>query len=299
MPDARTIIDGEPGTYFANEGTTVLYQFSVAGFGTCAVCWQYQGQIARYWPIPIHRNCRCRQSLIKPGQQAPKPFVDYQALVAKLDRPQQAALMGVSNFALWRSGAVKWEQIVTPGRIRSLREVMDLADISIKRAIKAGVAPSIARAAYQATHQPESVYADLHRQQLIDRVLKAGIPHETLLRQLSERLASRSSVAAGPGYTTRTGVVLPGIPAATLMPPEATRRAHAAELGAILAATGASRVAMHAAPALSDRNRAMVAAELGDEAARNVAAFLAAVDERRGRGENVGEEVARLYKRYR
>lgn len=302
MPDARTLISGEPGTYFVNDGSTVLYQLAVAGFNTCALCWQYAGQVARYWPIPLHRNCRCRQYLIKPGATAPNPFIDYQDVVSKFARPQQAALMGVSLFRLWTKGAISWEDAVTPGRIRSLAEVVSLKNLSVKAMTRAGVMPAIARQAHATVNTPAHVLAEQHRQRLIDRILAAGIPHEAMIRQLSERLAARASVAAGPSYVDRSGAIHPGIRGGMLHHLEGLRRTHTQELAGILAGVGAAatatRVAMGQAPVLSEPNRVLIAAEFGESAARSVSAFLAAVDERRRAGLAISEHAERLYRRY-
>jgi len=290
MPDARTIIDGDPGSRWTNDTSKVWYQLTCAMINTCGLCLQYHLKIARYWPLPLHHSCRCWLTVIKVGAES-DPFADFRAILEGMAMPEKVAAIGRSNWALLRSGVVTWEQIVTPARVRSFREVMDLNRISIKAAIKAGVQPSIARTAYSATPSPEHVHAAQHWQSLIDRVLKSATLHEATLGLLGERMLSRTR-------PTPAGVVLPGIPSATALHSEVVRRSHSRELAEALTATGVSRVATHASPSLSERNRAIVEAELGPAAAWSIAAFLAAVEERRRRREAISAELDRLYRRY-
>ena len=107
MADARAIIDGQPGEVWTNDTGWVRYQFFASLVNTCGVCLQYHGKIGPPWPIPIHRGCRCRQSAIPPGRQAPEPFTDYMKLLEGMSRDQQAAAVGASNWRLIQSGAVK------------------------------------------------------------------------------------------------------------------------------------------------------------------------------------------------
>lgn len=191
-------------------------------------------QIARFWPLGLHHGCRCRQVPVKPGQVAPHPFIDYQKEVKALAPDQQAAVMGRSLFRLWDKGVIRWEDAVTPSRVRSLQEVVGRQRLSIKTLIKAGVRPDIAKAAHAAVHTPEHEAAEAHRRGLIERIHAAGVNHDLVVKHIGERLASRVDVAAGPGYTTKAGEVLPGIPARQLIDPAEQRRRQADELSALL-----------------------------------------------------------------
>ena len=120
----RIIYSGDAGTRFKNETDRVLYQFIAALRNTCGVCLQYHLKIARGWPIPIHYNCRCIAKMIKPGAEAPHEFVNYRELLDSFDESQKAAAIGVLNYRLLKSGLAKWDDIVTPNRVRDFREVV-------------------------------------------------------------------------------------------------------------------------------------------------------------------------------
>lgn len=212
-------------------------------------------------------NCRCRQSACKPGQQAARPFVDYQEEVEKLPAPQQAVVMGKSLFQLWRKGVIDWGEAVTPGRIRSLQEVVARQRLSIDQLVKAGVRPDIAKAAHSAVHTPAHQAVAAHRKQLIQQIQAAGMSHQAAVQHIGQALSGRVQVAAGPSYTTKTttpsapaGTVLLGIPASriTPMPPilkitptSWTREQYAAELKLMASAPGAvqrARAALSQSP---------------------------------------------------
>jgi GNAT superfamily N-acetyltransferase len=233
MADARTIHNGDPGTYFVNETEKPLYQFAVSGINTCAVCWQFDAKLARFWPLPIHHGCRCRQSVCKPGQRAERPFIDYQEAVQKLDRPQQAAVMGRAKFTLWQSGVIDWKDAVTPGRVRTLAEVVANKRLTIEQMVRAGVSPSIAKQAYDSVHTAEHRAIVAHRKDLLQKIAAAGVSHEAAVEHIGKALASRVSVAPGPTYTTKAGVILPGIHGGQLGNTAAIRAKHATELKAI------------------------------------------------------------------
>lgn len=296
----RAIIDGIPGEYWENDTDYVWYQVTAAGINTCGLCWQMDGKIARYWALPFHGHCRCRISVVKPGATAPRPFVDYKRAVAALPADQQAAVMGKSVYRLVQAKVIDWAEAVTAGRIRTLEELVARNRLSVARLIKAGVQPGIAERAHVHVNTPEHVIVEAKRRDLIDRIMRAGTPQQDLSRQLAERLAARVSIAAGPTYTTKAGVVIPGIQAQPLVPPpEAVRpRREHIELSAILSMPVATaRAAMMKAPTISARNRAIIAAELGGDAARSVSDFLATVADKIRRGEVVSDAVMALYRR--
>jgi hypothetical protein len=244
MPDARAIIDGDPGDFWTNDTEKAWFQLHVTGNHTCGLCWQYNNKIARYWPLPLHGCCRCWQEAIKPGARATKPFVDYEKSVAKLPPHEQNRVMGKGLYSLVSHKVIPWSEVVTPGRIRTLEEVVSRNKLSIKTMEKAGVTPHTARTAYQAVNTPEHEIVERHRRQQIADLIRLGMPDhpgslasklDTIVRQGAERLASRAGIAEGPSYTTREGAVLPGIQQQSLAPPEAVRAAQRAELAALLA----------------------------------------------------------------
>ena len=152
----RTIISGEPATRWTNDTGKVQYQFIAALINTCGVCLQYHLKIGAWWPIPIHYGCRCEQRAIKPDAQAPHEFVDYRALLDKMPPAEQAAAIGASNYKLLKAGVVKWEDIVTPSRVRDLREVVAKKKLTIERNDQGRRRPALgSRTAHAAVHTPE------------------------------------------------------------------------------------------------------------------------------------------------
>lgn len=237
--DPTHIIDGSPGDRWINDTATVYYQFVCNLASSCGVCIQYHRKIARFWPIPIHRNCRCKQRVVKPGHEAPEPFVDFRKLLDKMPIDQQTAAVGRSCYTLLRRGVITWEDVVTPARVRSLEEVVSIRKLSVERMVKAGVQKGIASRAYEQVHTPEHELAARKRQELIDVIRQAGVRHEALVKHLAKSLAGRTTIAAGPSYTTTTdrvapvGTVIPGIEQQALLTP-ADRKRMTADFLAIL-----------------------------------------------------------------
>ena len=211
MARQRLLINGEPGERWVNEGSRALYQFFCALQNTCGACLQYHHQIAYFWPIPLHRNCRCQQRIIMPGQTAPKAFVDFRELLADMPHDQQVAAVGAANYRLIASGAVKWEDVVMKGRVRTLKEVVALQKLSIREMESRGVKPWTARRAYESVHTPEADLIRAHRAELIERLERAGVPQDELIAELSRTIAGRAKIV-GPSGTQTTGTFLPPRP---------------------------------------------------------------------------------------
>jgi hypothetical protein len=221
----RTIFAGEPGARWVNQGHILRYQLLVAWNNTCGVCAQYDHQIGPWWGIPLHYGCRCRQHAIKPGAQS-QPFVDYRQIIEGLDKHQQAAVMGASNYKLVQSGAVKWSDVVTPSRVRDFREVVSIKEFSVKDLEAGGVNPYQARKAWDAVHTKGHEAAEAKRHGLIARLKGAGLSQETIAQELAKGLARRVSIASNPTYEDAAGAKqgLPGLGGA-----------HASEMAGILA----------------------------------------------------------------
>ena len=124
MADRRVIFNGEPGSVWVNDTDKVRYQFVCSLINTCGACLQYHLAIGGWWPIPIHHRCRCTQRPIAVGTAAPHPFVDFRELLDSMPHSQQVAAIGASNYRLLQAGVVKWGEIVTKYRVRTLREVL-------------------------------------------------------------------------------------------------------------------------------------------------------------------------------
>lgn len=249
MPAATAIIDGPPGDVWTNDTSKPMYQLHVSANNTCGLCWQYAEKISRFWAIPLHRNCRCRQSAIKPGQQARNPFVNYRELVRDLSPTQQTAVMGRSAFRLWEAGVVKWEDVVTPARVRPLHEVVGNRGLSIKRMIKAGVQPWVARRAYETVHTPEHEAVAAQRRRLLEQIAGAGMSQDAVVRQLAKAIFPRITIASGPETIARKSEQSPARTPSSAW----TREQYETELKKMVEARGApqkARVAMNQRPQL-------------------------------------------------
>ena len=194
----RIIYDGDAGTRFTNNTGKVLYQFIAALQNTCGVCLQYHLKISAAWPIPIHYNCRCIQRMVKPGQEAKHDFCNYRELLDGFDEAQKTAAIGASNYRLLKSGLAKWDDIVTPNRVRDFREVVARNNLTVKQMTDHGVKKYQAEKAYSAVHTAEHEHVARQRRELLQKLTGAGLSQETLVKELSNRLAARVSIAAGP-----------------------------------------------------------------------------------------------------
>jgi hypothetical protein len=230
------MIDGTPGEPWTNDTQKVRYQFIASLHNTCGVCLQYHLKIGPWWPIPIHYGCRCHQVPVLPGAVAREPFTDYRKLLEDMPHDQQVAAIGASNYKLLQAGVVKWDDIVTPSRVRDFIEVVSLRRLSIDRMVRAGVRPRIAERAYETVHTPEHEHIERHRRELAERLTRAGLAHQPLVNELSRRLAARVGIAE----QEAAGVKAQKLPC--------TGAATAAELKKLLRAAVVTRVAMGPKP---------------------------------------------------
>jgi len=194
----RIIYDGDAGTRFTNNTGRVLYQFIASLQNTCGLCLQYHLKISAAWPIPLHYGCRCIQRMVKPDAQAQHEFVNYRELLDGFDESQKAAAIGASNYRLLKTGLAKWDDIVTPNRVRDFREVVARNNLTVKQMTDHGVKKYQADKAYSAVHTAEHQAVAAHRAKLLQQLTGAGLSQETLVNELASRLAARVTVAAGP-----------------------------------------------------------------------------------------------------
>jgi hypothetical protein len=199
----RIIYDGEPGTRWTNDTGKVQYQFIAALINTCGVCLQYHRKIGAWWPIPIHYGCRCEQELIEPEAQAPHDFVDYRELLDKMPKSEQAAAIGASNYKLLKAGVVKWEDIVTPSRVRDLREVVAKKRLTVDQMAKAGVGRRWAEEAHASVNTPEHQLVEQKRREILEKLRNAGLSQEKIVEALSQKLAERVAIGAGEGIAAQ------------------------------------------------------------------------------------------------
>ncbi len=145
----------------------------------------------------VSSNCRCRQVAIYPNSES-LAFVDFREKIADLDEAQRANLVGRSNLKLIDAGVVRWDDVVTQGRILDLREVVSAKRLSVERMVDAGVSKGVAEKAWESVHTLAHEQAFDVRREAIGRLRDLGVQRETARRLVAERLASRVSVAAGP-----------------------------------------------------------------------------------------------------
>jgi hypothetical protein len=196
---SKKLFGGEPGTTWTNDTGRVRYQLICNWANTCGVCAQYDHQIGPWWGIPLHRGCRCRQIAIKPGGVS-KPFVDFMKIVDDLPPSQRAVVVGASNYKLIKAGVVKWSDVVSPSRVRDLREVVSIHKISIETMEGAGVQSYIAQKAHQAVHSPAHEAAEAQRHELASKLKGAGLAQQTIADALGKAMAQRIVVASKPTF---------------------------------------------------------------------------------------------------
>ena len=233
----RIIWNGDPGTVWTNNTDRVKYQFICSLVNTCGTCLQYHMAIGAWWGIPLHYGCRCRQQAVKPGGPAPNAFVDFQEILDTMPHDQQVAAVGASNYRLLKTGVVGWKDVVTPSRVRDLREVVSIKKLSVDRLVKAGVKPRIAEEAHASVNTPEHQLIEQKRKELTEKITAAGLSQEGLVKELASRLAARVRIAPGP-----PGPPPEGSPPGTVGPPAwgggglpGVGGSHAAELAKLLA----------------------------------------------------------------
>ena len=195
----RVIWNGDEGEVWTNDTDRHAYQFLANWHNTCGVCAQYDHAISpTRWPIPIHNHCNCRQEVVKAGAKA-KPWVNYREIAAELPEDQQVALVGRSNWKLIQSGMVKWEDVVTPYRLRSLREVVAIRDLDVKQLTGAGVTRRVAENAHAAVNTPAHQLVAQQRQQLLQNLTGAGMSPAQVRELAASGLGKRVVIGAGPG----------------------------------------------------------------------------------------------------
>jgi hypothetical protein len=197
---ARVTFNGTPGEAFTNDTDRVLYQFHCQFSHSCGVCIHYHLAIGPYFPIPLHRGCRCSQAALLPGATA-EPFVDFLEEITKLDPHQQAAVMGRSNWQLVESGVVSFADVVTPTRVRDLREVVALNTLSVEQMTKAGVGRRVAAEAYQSVNTPEHRLIAKKQAELVASLKTKGLSTRQIETAVGQRVAAKVTIEgpSGPG----------------------------------------------------------------------------------------------------
>jgi hypothetical protein len=210
-PRRRVTFNGEAGTRWTNSTGEAQYQFVCDLVRTCGACLQYHMAIGPFWPIPIHRNCRCRQYRIEPHAAAPHEFVDFREVLDGMTQAQKRAAIGASNYKLLQAGVVKWDEIVTRYRVRTLQEVVAVNKVTLPTLERAGVKKYIAAKAHAAVHTPEQELVRQHQAELIRKIEKAGVSQEELVKELARQISGRVGIVGG-GNQQRVSSFLPPAP---------------------------------------------------------------------------------------
>jgi len=111
-------------------------------------------------------------------------------------------------------GVVKWEDIVDRTRIRTLQEVVDEHNLTVKQMVKAGVPRYDAQSAFDAVHTPAHKLADAQRQALVDQLRGKGLTADQIKTEFGQRIASKVGIV-GPSGKQRP----PGSTPAPITPP--------------------------------------------------------------------------------
>ncbi len=222
----RLMISGEPGEVHVNDTGKIQYQLIVSWHNSCAVCIQFDHKVGSFWPIPFHRGCLCTQLPVTPGQAA-RPFVDYREKIQAVSHAQRANIMGRSNLAMVESGLVNWSDVVTPTRIRSLREVVSRKRLTVDQMVASGVTRGRAREAYDAVHTGTHTETEARRQELVKKILAKGYTRRQILDAAGRSIGSRVSIGEGPSGPS--SVPIPFRPTPRPLKPATKRAALAPE----------------------------------------------------------------------
>jgi len=196
VPSPRIIWQGKPGEVYTNDTDRYKYQMICDLVNTCGTCLQYHLAISNWWPIPFHRNCRCSQQPLKPGQSA-QPFKDFRKVLEGLTDAQKVEAIGKANYDLLSKGLISWEDVVTPTRVRSLREVVASKKLTVNQMIDAGIPPQTAVRAYEAVHTPEQVIIRQRRTELVAGLTSAGFDTRQIADVIAYELAKDAVSVAG------------------------------------------------------------------------------------------------------
>ena len=188
--------DGEPGTTWTNDTGRAAYQWHCSLDNTCGACFQLHMTIANVLP-QLHRGCNCTVVLLLPGDTSAE-FVDFRTVLAGLPHDQQVAAVGASNYRLIEEGVVTWDDVVTPTRVRDLREVVAREKLTVSALTDAGVRPDIAERAFATVHTPAHQLAAEARAELVGQLQTKGVELAETRQAVAERLAARVSIGAGP-----------------------------------------------------------------------------------------------------
>lgn len=214
MPRNWIVFNGKAGEAWVNDTGRTCYQFFCRWQNTCGVCAQNDHAISpRPWPILLHRGCNCWQVPIRPGGKG-DPFVDFREVFKALPESERRRAIGASNWRLIEAGKVKWEDVVTPGRVRPLTEVIRREQLTREDLKKAGikVEDRFIKRVFDVLESPEQVAIRERRQEILERLKRAGMDREATIKLIGEGIVGRVGVGSK-GVTVIGG----GIPRADII----------------------------------------------------------------------------------
>jgi hypothetical protein len=187
------IISGQPGTTWTNDTGEIRYQFVCDLVHTCGTCLQFHLKIGQWWPLPLHRNCRCHQEILYPGATG-RPFVNFLDVLRGLTHAQQVDAVGASVYKLLEAGLITWTDAVSETGVWDLKEIVWKLGLTIEDMVDAGVSEWIAEAAFVAAHAAE-ITDTTRLQALIDQLRDAGMSDDDIRKLLEEGI--RDTVGLG------------------------------------------------------------------------------------------------------
>jgi hypothetical protein len=205
---AKQIYSGAPGTTWKNTTGKVQYQLLVQWKNSCGVCIQRDRQIGPLWPTPFHHGCRCKQKAIWPNGES-LPFVDFRLKIAELDHAQQTRVVGRSNLTLIDAGVVQWSDVVTPTRIRTLREVVSRQKLGVAAMVAAGVKRFQAEHAFETVNTPAHVLAEEQKVSAFAKLRQLGLSDQQIRAEVAKRLAARVMIGGAPPPPASTPTATP------------------------------------------------------------------------------------------
>lgn len=202
---------GEPGDQWLNNTGMVAFQFICSFDNSCETCIQLHSSISESpWPVPLHDNCQCENLEIYPGDLA-EEYVDYVDYVQRLVTHRRTAIIGWSNQRLIDDGVIKFDDVVTPTRIKTLAEVVKENDLTVDEMVAAGIPRSTAQRAFNASKSEIADIRQRHRD-ILDKLVNVAAGHANALR---------NAVASGVGgvpLSTPGGLVGPSVSRTTVSP---------------------------------------------------------------------------------
>jgi hypothetical protein len=144
-----------------------------------------------------------------PGQQTREPFTDFRKLIDNLPPDEQAKVVGVANYKLFKAGVVPWEAITSRYRVRDLREVVATRKLTVKEMTGAGVKQRWADLAWSSVHTPVHELLEQQRRKLIANLAAAGLARHQIAGLAAQGIAARVQISSGPSGPS--GPIGPGI----------------------------------------------------------------------------------------